>query len=322
MATEYTPNYNLDLYGSADSANLRDQYNAAMGKIDGELLNLNNSDITFNNLIANINREIETINNSVDQANTYIGQLQALTGDQGDLIKANKDAIAGLQSTVNTHSDHLTTIDGEIGTLTSDSQALTATVEAHGTAITDVQKTADDALSLAQTNEADIAVNNGEIAKNIQAIYADSIVNGWDIIHSNGSPLLTSDSYVMVNKGRGVIKFTGRATFDPSSPVTGTNIPGTVFNGIRIIDNLMQKIGITNPTEPIVYGGAGFYLQFNSQNVATNMAPFAIIIGTDGSLYIPFPNGSTVPTTRIICIFMQLPLSLVNLNFEYHPIED
>lgn len=37
MATEYTPNYNLDLYASEDKPNLRDQYNAAMGKIDTQL---------------------------------------------------------------------------------------------------------------------------------------------------------------------------------------------------------------------------------------------------------------------------------------------
>lgn len=37
MASEYTPNYNLDLYASEDKPNLRDQYNAAMGKIDTQL---------------------------------------------------------------------------------------------------------------------------------------------------------------------------------------------------------------------------------------------------------------------------------------------
>ena len=35
--TQYTPNYNLDLYESSDKPNLRDQYNSAMGKIDTQL---------------------------------------------------------------------------------------------------------------------------------------------------------------------------------------------------------------------------------------------------------------------------------------------
>lgn len=35
--TQYTPNLNLDLYEDTDKPNLRDQYNAAMGKIDTDL---------------------------------------------------------------------------------------------------------------------------------------------------------------------------------------------------------------------------------------------------------------------------------------------
>ena len=37
--TQYTPNYNLDLYEDTDKPNLRDQYNSAMGKIDVALGN-------------------------------------------------------------------------------------------------------------------------------------------------------------------------------------------------------------------------------------------------------------------------------------------
>lgn len=37
MASLYTPTYNLDLYTGSDKPNLRDQYNAAMGKIDTAL---------------------------------------------------------------------------------------------------------------------------------------------------------------------------------------------------------------------------------------------------------------------------------------------
>ena len=41
MATEYTANYNLDKYTANDKPNLRDQYNAAMDKIDTQLLAAN-----------------------------------------------------------------------------------------------------------------------------------------------------------------------------------------------------------------------------------------------------------------------------------------
>ena len=101
MATEYTPNYNLDLYVSTDKPNLRDQYNAAMGKIDTQM-KANADGVTNAN------------------ANVVAAQTQ---------ITQNKEDIAALESTV----------------------------ETHGTQITNVQNTADDAFSLAQTNESDIA---------------------------------------------------------------------------------------------------------------------------------------------------------------------
>lgn len=41
MATDFTTNYNLDKYTAADKPNLRDQYNAAMDKIDFALLSAN-----------------------------------------------------------------------------------------------------------------------------------------------------------------------------------------------------------------------------------------------------------------------------------------
>lgn len=52
--TQYTPNYNLDLYEDTDKPNLRDQYNAAMGKIDTQLANIADvasADITTDRIV-------------------------------------------------------------------------------------------------------------------------------------------------------------------------------------------------------------------------------------------------------------------------------
>lgn len=107
MATEYTPNYNLDLYASADKPNLRDQYNAAMGKIDTQMKK-SADDVT------NANANVHTL--------------------QTQMTEAQKDI-----------------------------SALESTVETHGTQITGVQKTADDALSLAKTNEGGITEAQNDI---------------------------------------------------------------------------------------------------------------------------------------------------------------
>lgn len=107
MATEYTPNYNLDLYASADKPNLRDQYNAAMGKIDTQM---------------------KKSADDVTNANANVLTLQT------QMTEAQKDI-----------------------------SALESTVETHGTRITAVQKTAGDALSLAKTNESDIAETQADV---------------------------------------------------------------------------------------------------------------------------------------------------------------
>lgn len=107
MATEYTPNYNLDLYASADKPNLRDQYNVAMGKVDAQM---------------------KKTADDVTNANTNVLTMQSQ-------VSKNKEDIAALESTV----------------------------ETHGAQITSVQKTADDALSLAQTNETDIAGTQADV---------------------------------------------------------------------------------------------------------------------------------------------------------------
>jgi hypothetical protein len=108
MATEHTPNYNLDLYASADKPNLRDQYNAAMGKIDAQM------------------------KKSAD-----------------DVTNANANVL---------------TLQTQVTEAQKDISALESTVETHGTRITDVQKTADDALSLAKTNESGIAGTQSDVA--------------------------------------------------------------------------------------------------------------------------------------------------------------
>lgn len=79
MATEYTTNYNLDLYTDTDKPNLRDQYNGAMNKIDSQLNTLSN------NIVV-----------SIDAANQAKEQAKAAS----DAAAANAKSISTLQNTV------------------------------------------------------------------------------------------------------------------------------------------------------------------------------------------------------------------------------
>ena len=79
MASEYTTNFNLDLYTDTDKPNLRDQYNGAMHKIDSQLNTLSN----------NIVISTEAADQAKEQAKAA-----------SDAASANAKSISALQTTV------------------------------------------------------------------------------------------------------------------------------------------------------------------------------------------------------------------------------
>ena len=121
MATEYTPYYNLDLYTDSDKPNLRDQYNAAMRKIDTQL-HTSNDNITV----------------AIEAAN------QAKTAAEGVQTNINAEATAREQAD--------TALDGKI---TAEATALGGKITAEATARTD----ADNALGVRIDNEATARAN-------------------------------------------------------------------------------------------------------------------------------------------------------------------
>ena len=69
MASEYTPNYNLDLYSDNDKPNLRDQYNGAITKIDAQLHEFSNNMVIVTDA-ANQARDKAATAQSTADANT------------------------------------------------------------------------------------------------------------------------------------------------------------------------------------------------------------------------------------------------------------
>ena len=132
MATEYTPNYNLDLYASADKPNLRDQYNAAMGKIDTQMkksaddvTNANANVLTLQTQMTEAQKDIAELESTVDEHGTEITNVQKTANDaqadvtsltgrvtaaEGDITEAQND-IDGLQTAVDgkAPTDHAST---------------------------------------------------------------------------------------------------------------------------------------------------------------------------------------------------------------------
>lgn len=119
MATEYTPNYNLGLYASADKPNLRDQYNAAMGKIDTQMkanadgvTNANVNIGTLQTQMKTANGDISALESTVKTHGTQITAVQKTADDALSRAQTNESDIADTQADVTSLTGRVTTVEG------------------------------------------------------------------------------------------------------------------------------------------------------------------------------------------------------------------
>lgn len=119
MATEYTPNYNLDLYASADKPNLRDQYNAAMGKIDTQMkksednvTNANANVLTLRTQMTEAQKDISALESTVETHGTQITAVQKTANDALSLAQTNKSEIKTTQGTVTSVTSRVVAVEG------------------------------------------------------------------------------------------------------------------------------------------------------------------------------------------------------------------
>ena len=119
MATEYTPNYNLDLYASADKPNLRDQYNAAMGKIDTQMkksaedvTNANANVLTLQTQMTGAQKDISALESTVKTHGTQITAVQKTANDALSLAKTNESGFAHTKADVTSLTGRVTAVEG------------------------------------------------------------------------------------------------------------------------------------------------------------------------------------------------------------------
>lgn len=154
MATEYTPNYNLDLYASADKPNLRDQYNAAMGKIDTQMkksaddvTNANANVLTLQTQMTEAQKDIAGLESAVDEHGTEITIVQKTANDALSLAQTNESGIADTQADVKSLTGRVTTVEGTANKNKTDIDSLdTRMGETEGN-ITEAQNDIDDLQS-------------------------------------------------------------------------------------------------------------------------------------------------------------------------------
>ena len=124
MATEYTPNYNLDLYASADKPNLRDQYNAAMGKIDAQMkksaddvTNANANVLTLQKQMTEAQKDISALESTVKTHGTQITGVQKTANDALSLAQTNKSNVTALTGRVTAAEGDITEAQNDINGL-------------------------------------------------------------------------------------------------------------------------------------------------------------------------------------------------------------
>lgn len=173
MATEYTPNYNLDLYASADKPNLRDQYNAAMGKIDTQMkksaddvTNANANVLTLQTQMTEAQKDIAELESTVDTHGTQITAVQKTADDALSRAQTNESEIETTQDTVTSLTSRVVAVEGTANKNKTDIASLDTRVEGAEGNITEAQNDIDGLQTAvdgkAPTNHASTANTYGQ----------------------------------------------------------------------------------------------------------------------------------------------------------------
>lgn len=177
MASEYTPNYSLDLYVSADKPNLRDQYNGAMGKIDKALLDANNKVVDYGNQVANLSTRVENVETT---AGGLDGRITANT-EQIAAVKSTADGAAANATAAKTAADSALSLAQTNERAITELEKVPADVQANAGEITRIKNM----FPVTTANIADAAVT----AQKIDRTAANAILQGLTIRYfdSHGS---------------------------------------------------------------------------------------------------------------------------------------
>lgn len=173
MATEYTPNYNLDLYASADKPNLRDQYNAAMGKIDTQMkksaddvTNANANVLTLQTQMTEAQKGIAGLESTVDEHGKEITNVQKTANDALSLAQTNESEIETTQDTVTSLTSRVVAVEGTANQNKTDIKSIVTRVGVAEGNITEAQNDIDGLQTAvngkAPTNHASTANTYGQ----------------------------------------------------------------------------------------------------------------------------------------------------------------
>ena len=167
MASSYTTNYNLDKYVGTDKPNLRDQYNAAMDKIDAALLTANTNATEAKAATQSFQGDIDAVSAAVSSEATARQNADAdLATSISNETSARETAISNEASTRQSADTNLATDINNLGALLP---------AANFSSTNTVKKYVDDNVD---TLNATMAEHTAKIASNRNCIQQNVVVIG------------------------------------------------------------------------------------------------------------------------------------------------
>ena len=300
MATDYTPNYNLDLYASTDKPNLRDQYNAAMGKIDTQMkksaddvTNANANVLTLQTQMAEAQKDITALESTVETHGTQITDVQSTADDALSLAQTNESDIADTQADVASLTSRVTTVEGTASKNKTDIASLDTRVGVAEGNITEAQNDIDGLQSTvnqkAPINHASTANTYGQgSSTNFGHL---KVTDSGSAAASSGtaaSPKMVADQISALKALLAPQALEAAHTVNYNGGITGSGTFSIYGNSItKVVSVQLKNISLSTP-------GTGGYKTATLGTIPSGYRPTRLLTFTafSGNAYLQIsPNG-------------------------------
>lgn len=265
MAADYTPNYNLDLYTSTDKPNLRDQYNAAMGKIDTQMkksadgvTNANANVLTLQTQMTEAQKDIAALESTVETHGAQITDVQKTADDALSLAQTNESDIADTQADVASLTSRATTVEGTANQNKTDIASLDTRVGVAEGNITEAQNDIDGLQTTvngkAPTNHASTASTYGQgSSTNFGHL---KVADSGSAAASSGtaaSPKMVTDQINALKTALAPSAVIAAKTVDYSGGISGSGVFSVYANSItKVVSVQLDNTSLTTS------GGGGW----------------------------------------------------------------
>jgi hypothetical protein len=300
MASQYTPNYNLDLYARNDKPNLRDQYNAAMGKVDTAIMGNANAVSATNTAVTNLTTRVSNDEKKLTDTISDLDDLQQDVNGKAANSHAAPTAVHGSGDAGNWGHVKLSDATNSTSNATGGTAATPAAVKSAMDTAGNAATAAGNASSLAQTAKttADTASATASSAQTAAALaqsqantantnaqtaidYSLNFTIFGDTTMTAPYPL-ASESHLRyaLTESKNILKLYGRFSL--------MNIPNPGIGGNQVIATA-SGIPFTPPSAEFTVDGLGS-LYIHKEPSTYGLYPLSAKVRTDGKIDLIAPG--------------------------------